>query len=352
MNPGDAVQFQTKSGLLIVFFAVLVSPCTNAHHSATAFYDMTRAGEIEGVITGVRWTNPHVIIKVQSTSEDAASVSWKIEGAAINTLQRQGITADSVALGERVTVAGAVSRRGRNEMFGAILSYEDGRTVVLADGIAVQLGLMERLLTATESSESQAPGANQPRVEQGIFTVWSRNVGDSYPRPTETLKYTDAALAAQAAWDPLVDDTGLSCIPQGMPGVIANPYPIQFIDEGERITLLIEEWDTVRTIHMNADEVADAPASALGYSTGEWEGNTLVVRTTRISWPYYDDVGTPQSEDMEVIEHFTLSDDGERLDYVQTAFDPLTFNVPAVIRGYFWRMPGDEIKPFNCDYSN
>lgn len=346
------MRIQIAPGSIVCLCACIASSYTHAHHSAAAFYDMTRAGEVEGVITDVRWVNPHLIIELQSASDDGASVSWKIEGAAINTLQRQGLAADSLMLGASVTVSGALSRRGRNEMFGAVLAYEDGRTVVLADGIATQLGLLDALLASSGSSVAAAANADQSQFEPGIFGVWSRSVGEGYPRPTEPIKFTDVTLEAQAAWDPLVDDTGLRCIAQGMPGVIANPYPIEFIDEGDRIRLLIEEWDTVRTIHLNPDNPAEVPASPLGYSTGEWEGDTLVVRTTRINWPYYDDIGTPQTEDMEVIERFALSSDGERLDYVQTAFDPLTFEEPAVLRGYFWRTPDEEIKPFDCDYSD
>ena len=40
---------------------------------------------------------------------------WKIEGEAINALQRKGVDVDSVKLGERVGVVGAMSRYGRPE---------------------------------------------------------------------------------------------------------------------------------------------------------------------------------------------------------------------------------------------
>ena len=69
-----------------------------------------------------------------------------------------------------------------------------------------------------------------------------------------------------------------------MPNAILNPYPIEFIDEGDRIRLRIEEWDAVRVIHMSAEEPPrNVRLSRLGYSQGLWKGRTLVVETSRIN---------------------------------------------------------------------
>jgi hypothetical protein len=137
-----------------------------------------------------------------------------------------------------------------------------------------------------------------------------------------------------------------------MPGVMLNPYPIELVDQGDDIVLRIEEWDTVRTIHMTGAADSAGPATPLGHSVGRWEGDTLVVRTTNISWPYFDDIGTPQSTAMAVEERFTPIENGSRLEYVQTAVDPATFTEPAVLRGYFWLEAGAEIKPFNCQLAD
>ena len=120
-------------------------------------------------------------------------------------------------------------------------------------------------------------------------------------------------------------------------------------DNGDSITLRLEEWDGLRTIHMTSDaDPADQPASPVGYSVGRWEDETLVVMTTRISDPFFDDEGTPQSENVDLVERFMVSEDEQNLDYHLTVTDPLTFTEPAVL---YWRyewVPGEEIKPFNC----
>ncbi len=134
-----------------------------------------------------------------------------------------------------------------------------------------------------------------------------------------------------------------------MPNANLNPYPIEFIDDGDMIRLRIEEWDATRTIHMNVE--ADLPgraSSLLGYSVGRWEGRTLRIETTRVDAPYLDDAGTPQSENAKIIERFTLSEDENRLDYEVIVTDPQFLVEPAIWdAAWIWR-PGTEVLPFEC----
>jgi hypothetical protein len=339
------------TGFLVLLLGLgVLATDARGHHNSNAFYDFSRVAEVEGRVANVKWSNPHVIVEIMAVNKDGVEQLWKIEGDSINALQRKGVDPGSVKSGDRVKVLGATSRRGLPEMFAAVFHLADGREVVLSDGIAVRLGLLDRRVSTGERISNTASANTPAERQRWIFRVWSRDAGDSYPRPSpsEPLRYTPAALAARAAWDPVTDDTGLQCKPQGMPGVVLNPYPIEFVDQGDEIILRIEEWDTVRTIHMTRDAAADVPATLLGHSVGRWEGDTLIVRTTDISWPYFDDVGTPQSAALVVDERFTLTENGSRLDYVQTATDPLSFEAPAVQRGYFWLEAGAAIKPYNC----
>jgi hypothetical protein len=67
-----------------------------------------------------------------------------------------------------------------------------------------------------------------------------------------------------------------------------------------------------------------------------------------IDWPFFDDIGTPQSEDVETVERFTLSADERRLDYTLTVTDPGTFTAPFTLDGHWNWVPGEVIKPYNC----
>ena len=156
----------------------------------------------------------------------------------------------------------------------------------------------------------------------------------------------EAAIAARDAWDP-IDNYAERCEPEGMPRIMRNPHPFEFIDHDSEISLASELYDLVRTIHMGSAPPPNAPASPLGYSTGRWEGNALIVTTTRINWPYFDNIGTPQSEAVEMQETFTVSDDQTRLDYRLRVTDPGTFTEPAIFER-FWLALGERIELYDC----
>jgi len=135
-----------------------------------------------------------------------------------------------------------------------------------------------------------------------------------------------------------------------MPTIIEEPYPIEFVDKHDTILMRMEEYDTVRTIHMGASAPAaeSQPKTRLGYSTGHWEGTTLVVNTSRIDWRYFDPSGVPQGSAMTIVERFTPSGDGSHLDYTMRVTDPETFTEPVELHRAWVNRPGEEVKPYNC----
>ena len=109
----------------------------------------------------------------------------------------------------------------------------------------------------------------------------------------------------------------------------------------------MEEYDTVRTIYMSAQpETPDIPR--LGRSTGHWEGPTLVVATTDISWTHFDRDGIPLHPGAETLERFTLSSDGSRLDYQITVTDPGSFTEPVTLDKHWLWYPEVVVEPFEC----
>ena len=160
---------------------------------------------------------------------------------------------------------------------------------------------------------------------------------------------TAAAEAARAGWDPAGDDPRLRCVAPGMVDAMASPYPIALAQEGDEVVVIrMEEWDGVRRVHMNAAQDDGTVATPMGRSVGHWEGNTLVVSTDRISWPYFDNEGTPQSEAVEIVERFMLSDDERSLSWEAVITDPVYLTEPAVVRQGFEWASGEEIMEFDC----
>jgi hypothetical protein len=105
----------------------------------------------------------------------------------------------------------------------------------------------------------------------------------------------------------------------------------------------------LRTIHMgSAADPATVPPSPMGYSVGHWEGDTLVVETSRISFRNFDDLGTPQSEAIRVTERFVPDAAAGTLHWTGEITDPATFTEPVVLEIDWEWIPGNVRKPYNC----
>jgi hypothetical protein len=78
------------------------------------------------------------------------------------------------------------------------------------------------------------------------------------------------------------------------------------------------------------------------------EGNTLVVTTTNVSFPWFDQAGIPQSQQSVLVERFTPTADGSRLDYTVTVTDPVNFTKPVTLNRY-WLDLGEKIEAYNCE---
>ncbi len=320
--------------------ALCLSATAAAHHAVGVAYDTTNLVTIEGEVTRVFWRNPHIVVTFERLLDNGERETWKAESGSTNSLERVGIGRDIVQVGDTVALTGAISRQGLTAMAAYTMTMADGTEVPLWPQRAAQIG--REVAEAPISEAAQERGTREAR---GIFRVWSR-VGTGLE---SHLPFREEAVAARATFDPLVDDPALQCIPPGMPSMMNNPYPIEFVDEGDRIVLRLEEWDGVRTVHMAGDASAEGqPTSPVGYSVGRWEGDTLLVTTTRIDEPFFDDVGTPQSADVEIVERFIMNDSNDRLDYRVEITDPLTFTETAIQGGYWFWNPGEELKPFEC----
>lgn len=342
-----------RAGSIVAVFLAMSSP-GHSHHSFFA-YDDSRLVEVQGEVTSLIWRNPHVRFIVSTTADAGQEALWEIEGDSVNTMERSGFDGDTLAVGDNVKILGLATTRDENLMRPVYMTLATGQNLVLDKVVAETFGLV------LETTELLAPAMDRDKIDSaarqasGIFRVWT-NRGwsqDSREWSVKARPLRNAARAAREAWDQTTDDLAGRCIPAGMPEAIMNPFPIQFTEQGNDIQLRIEEWDNNRTIHMgDSGNVLDQPATPLGYSVGHWEGNTLVVRTSRINYPFFDDRGTPQSEAVEIFERFTLSEDEARLDWEATVVDPETFTEPVMMPELHWEwMPGEELRSYNCTVS-
>jgi hypothetical protein len=205
--------------------------------------------------------------------------------------------------------------------------------------------------------ERQTPAATAPSPARTIFRSW----GSAYARPgvpddTEAspgalwrvpLTLTDTATEALARFDAVKYNMTLGCTAKGMPVIMNVPSPTDFVNRGDSILLRIEEFDTIRTIHMNSREnPRTQPKTLLGYSVGRWEGETLVVETGSVEAEFLR-IGVPLGPDAYFVERFTPNADGTRLNYTIVITDPHSLKQP-VEQKRAWIAVDEQVLPFNC----
>jgi len=330
---------------LSLAIACSLLPLTGQAHHAYAEYDQEQTVEIEGTLTKAVFQNPHLSLKVQVAGRDP--VIWDIEGSGLNALERMNAPLEKYKLGDKVKVAGWPSKRASNRMFLTNLLSQDGVEMVTW-----------RYATARWAKTAAGYASDRTRFEGGtptantsVFRVWTVQVGVAGAAfdqsvaglaTTTRASLTEKGKAAAAAIRPV---RASDCTPRGMPEIMFTPTPIELIDEGDAIQLRVELYDSLRVIHMNGGE--SQSAALLGYSVGRWEDKTLVVETTKISWRLLTD-GVPQSPAARLVERFTPSADGSRLDYTLTATDPEMLAAPVALKNtWVWRQ-SEHLLPYNC----
>ena len=166
----------------------------------------------------------------------------------------------------------------------------------------------------------------------------------------ETYPLTEQASRTLANWDETAQNPYLDC-QNGMPAIMDSPAPMEFVRDGQDIILRLEEQDVARRIAMGSSAPTDSPSSPYGVSTGLWEGETLVVHTEDIDWPWFDQSGVPQSGALTLVERFSVSEDGGELFYSVEATDPAVFTEPVVLEKRWVYIPGEDVKPYECTYA-
>jgi hypothetical protein len=337
---------------LIVFVVLAALPSTVlAHHSFFGRFDTLSLVEIEGEVTEVLWRNPHAYFGVR-----ADGVDWDIETSSLTVLKRMGIDEATIRVGDRIRIAGNPPLGEKKEMYARHVLLPDGRELLMNVGLAPRWTKPGKALG--DDSLLMAREGDASRPDLGLFRVWShtRAIARLFPEVTDAsvdinrYPLTPAARAQLKEFNRATDNPTANCLPKGMPTIMEAPYPIEFVrDANGDIELKLEEYDLTRYIHMNPSAARELEQpTPLGDSVGRFDGATLVVTTTRISWPFFTQLGIRQSPEVSIVERFTPTADGSRLDYEMTVTDPATFTRPVVLTQHWLWLPSVTLLPYEC----
>ena len=330
----------------LLILAVMLPGASFAHHSSLG-YDRDNVGEVSGVVVDLRWTNPHVLVDVKT----AAGETWQIEFQGTRHMLERGLRMDDVEVGAQVTFAGYVGVRSTTQMYALNMLRPNCEEVIFYGSPRRWDDCdLAQLLAPPESMLPRDSQGDQSDPEAGLFRVWvqagshplNRGNPDLYPM-------NDAGLSAYRAFVQAEASTLSGCTPKGMPTIMDNPFPYEFIESESIIEFLLEEYDVRRVIHMDRDSPPPGEApSPQGYSVGRWVGETLEIETTLIDWPWINQAGMPQSPQSVIVERFTPVDSGSRLQYVMTITDPVYYSEPVTLEHTRVFNPQVELQSYDC----
>lgn len=148
------------------------------------------------------------------------------------------------------------------------------------------------------------------------------------------------------------DDPLARCLPHGVPRVNTNGlFPFKIIQTPSVIVLLYEQLNLFRQVFMDGRTLAkDVNPTWLGYSTGRWDGDTLVVDTTGFNGKAWLDTqkGRPATDALHVTERFRRVNFGT-MEVRATIDDPKTYAKPWTTTAQKMNLQlGTDILEFIC----
>lgn len=184
------------------------------------------------------------------------------------------------------------------------------------------------------------------QVDQLDISKHFANVFFGMPKADEPLTPEGAALAAKRR-DPH-EAPGLNCLPPGVPGAMLI-YAFKLIQTPKEIVVLPETANPPRQIYLDGRPLPKDPDPTWnGYSTGDWTGATLRVRTTGFnerSW--IDGSAHPRSESMVVTERYTRRNFGH-MDWEITFDDPKYYTRSFTVKTEVNLIPDTDVIEFVC----
>jgi hypothetical protein len=154
----------------------------------------------------------------------------------------------------------------------------------------------------------------------------------------------DQRLASEGVDDPLAH-----CKPTGLPMLNSVPLPYKVVQTPQMVLVLYEENSVFRQIFLDDRKpVEDAVPRWMGYSTGRWDGDALVVTTVGFHDRHWlDGMGHPNSDQLRLTERWRRRDAGH-LEIETTVDDPGAYTKPITFTVKATAIPADDLLEYFC----
>jgi hypothetical protein len=288
---------------------------------------------------------------------------------------------------ERLGIGGKIARNKEERMIRRSRSIHSSSAVAaaavaLAVGGAALCGAVaaqDSAIASAGASASSAPSASsassapsapsapasQPSSPQGDSWAsiaklpdWSglweptfaRGAGNQGPQLTPPYEAKLEKYRAEQKSGEIQDTPSANCVPPGLPGIMTQPYPIEFLFTPGKVTVLIEAYSQWRQIFTDGRAHPESPDLTFnGHSIGHWEGDTLVVDSVAFSpdVPMGGQYGMEHSEKMRIVERMRKNDK-DQLEIETTIYDPEALVKPWTTKRVYGHHPDWTLAEYVC----
>jgi len=367
------ISLSTRLAVLIALAAPVLPAF--AHHSNSA-YRVDEIITLTGTVKEWRWSNPHTWLYMTVLDASGRAQEWAVEGRAPGVLGRAGWNREILQPGETVTVHASPAKDGSLVGIIARVTKADGTILGNAPGAPAPA-------VSSAAPAPRAPAAAGQRPDfSGVYYPYRPGAPAAPPRaaradgpppaPTRSAPTSDGSQGRRpddpkltpeylAKWNVIAQsrtsgsyeyDNIANCLPPGMPAMMGMAYGMEIMQNEQKITFFSEHQDALRRVYLDgrkpSEDVLNDPTYA-GYSTGRWEGDTLLVDTVALSTKSFIDSSSPHSDQMTVHERIRFIEPGVLEDRI-TVRDPIALVEPwEVVRTYRKAAyPDDELREFAC----
>ncbi len=165
----------------------------------------------------------------------------------------------------------------------------------------------------------------------------------------EQVPVTQEGTAAQKRLEATPDQwPHTQCLPAGLP---ADLFVLSFkiFQMPREVVMAAEVAPPLRQIYTDGRALPEDPdPTYMGYSTGKWEGDTLVVETAGFRDGWLDSAGHARSERMRMTERYRRRDFGH-LDVEFTFNDPKYYTRSFSLKAAMRLLPDSDLIEYVCD---
>lgn len=350
----------------IILFLV-VTPLAQAHHGVANF-DLNKDLQLTGTIARVDFINPHSWLYLDVANDDQSVTRWRCEMRGVTVLRRSGWSEKMFPAGLQITITGAPDRRDPASCYLSTVQFPDGTHIdryrqitkptttdkaqrsarlpngdpnIAGDWAAEQLvmtdprgleGTLVPISAAPQFKPGEVPkGGNAFPGARGTAISLADDPVDAYwnQRPSG-MKLTEAGNAAISRLDLSgSDNPRLRCAPTNILFDWYFEMDVNRITQtADTIAMYYGSQGIERTIHLEMIEHPNnIKPSLAGHSIGRWDNDVLIVDTIGFKPGILNaDRRIPHSDQLHIVERFSLDADSMKLHRSYVAEDPRYFS--------------------------